>query len=357
MTQAPAGPGGATPPARAAHPLLRYVAFRLGTALLLLWGVTLVTFTLANIVPGDPAAAALGERAAADPAIVAAYRQATGMDQPLPVQYVAYLTRLARGDLGTSIQTRRPISEEIGQAFPATIELALASIVVSVVVATGLGLWAALRRGRPADHVIRTLSLVGLSVPIFWMAMVGYFVLFYRLRLVPGSGRLAPTLPAPPHRTGLMTVDALLAGDWVTLSNAAAHLILPAGVLGLYTVGLLTRFVRSAVLEVLGQDYVLAARAKGLSPRRVVVGYVLRGASVPIITVVGLAFGSLLSGTVLVEKIFSWHGLGEYAFDASTHLDLPAIMAVGLVVGTVYIGINLVVDLVYGVIDPRVRVS
>lgn len=338
-------------------PLLRYMLFRAGASLLLLVGVTMVTFALANIVPGDPAAAALGEQAAADPAIVAAYRQQAGLDQPLHVQYSRYLGRLVQGDLGTSIQTRLPVRQELGRAFPATIELAVSSILVSVVLATILGLWAAMRRGRTVDQVIRTLSLVGLSVPIFWLAMVAYYVLFYKARIFPGSGRLAPTLSPPPEVTGLYTVDALLAGQWQTLLNAAQHLVLPAGVLGLYTIGLLTRFIRSAVLEVLAQDYVLAARAKGLPSHVIIRDYVLRGAALPIITVVGLAFGALLSGTVLVEKIFAWHGLGEYAFSAATHLDIPAIMAVGVTVGAVYIGINFVVDLLYGVLDPRVRVS
>ena len=342
---------------RGSHPLLRYAAARLATAAFLLVCVTLVTFVLANIVPGDPAAAALGERAAADPEIVAAYRAANGLDQPLPQQYVTYLGRLLHGDFGTSIQTRNPVRSELAAAFPATVELALAAIVVSVLVAVVLGMWAAIRRGRPVDAVIRTFSLIGLSVPIFWLAMVAYFFLFYTFRLLPGSGRLAPTLAAPPHRTGLYSVDALLAGDTVAFGNAMTHLVLPAGVLGLYTIGVLTRFIRSSVLEVLAQEYVLAARAKGLPRRRILVAYVLRAASMPIVTVVGLAFGSLLSGTVLVEKIFGWHGLGQYAYDAATHLDLPAVLGVGIVIGAVYLLINLVVDLLYGVLDPRVRVG
>ena len=210
---------------------------------------------------------------------------------------------------------------------------------------------------RPADHVIRAVSLVGLSVPTFWLALMMYYIFFFKLRIFPGSGRLSPTAVAPPTVTGLYTVDSLLAGQFATFWDALSHLILPALVLALYTVGLLTRFARSSVLDVLNQDFVKAARAKGLPFHVVITRYVLRGALVPIITIVGLAFGSLLSGTVLVEKVYSWHGIGEYAFTAATKLDLPAVMGVGLVVGVVYIGINFIVDVLYGVIDPRVRIQ
>ncbi len=353
--------GGQARPAKATarghHPLARYLATRLGLSVLLVFGVTLVTFVLTNLVPADPVQAALGEQAAADPQIVAQFRKQAGLDQPLPVQYVNYLGRLLTGNLGTSNQTRLPVSQEIAKAFPATAELALVAILISIVIGVALGLWAALRRRRAADHVIRAVSLVGLSIPTFWLALLMYYIFFFKLRIFPGSGRLSPTAIAPPHVTGLYTVDSLLAGQLDNFADALSHLILPALVLALYTVGLLTRFSRSSVLDVLNQDFVKAAKAKGLPARVVVTRYVLRGALVPIITIVGLAFGSLLSGTVLVEKVFAWHGIGEYAFTAATKLDLPAVMGVGLVVGIVYIGINFLVDVLYGVIDPRVRIQ
>lgn len=339
------------------HPLARYLGLRLGITVLLLFGVTLVTFTLTNLVPADPVQAALGEQAAGDPAIVAKFRQEQGLDKPLPVQYLTYLGHLLQGNLGTSTQTRNPVTDDLARAFPATIELAVSAIVISIILGIGLGIVAALKRRTFWDQLIRVVGLIGVSMPAFWLALIVYFVFFYQLHLFPGSGRLSPTAVPPPHVTGLYTVDSLLAGDLVTFGDAVSHLVLPASVLALYTIGLLTRFARSAVLEVLDLDYVRAARAKGLPGRTVVFGYVLRGALVPIITVVGLAFGSLLSGTVLVEKIYSWHGLGEYAYSAATKLDLPAIMGVGLVVGCVYIGLNLVVDVAYGVIDPRVRTA
>ncbi|MGO2141577.1 MAG: ABC transporter permease [Leucobacter sp.] len=339
------------------HPFARYVAVRLGLTVLLLLGVTVVTFTLTNLVPSDPVQAALGEQAAANPEIVAKFRAEQGLDQPIVVQYFTYLGNVLQGNLGTSVQTHQPVAKELATAFPATIELAVMAILWSAILGIGLGLWAALKRRTFVDQVIRVVSLIGLSWPTFWLALVAYYLFFFLLGILPGSGRLDPASIPPPHVTGMYTVDALLIGDFWTFWDALRHLILPASVLALYTIGLLTRFSRSAVLEVMDMEYVKAARAKGLPRRKVIFGYILRGAFVPILTVLGLAFGSLLSGTVLVEQVFSWHGIGQYSFAAATRLDLPAIMGVGLVVGFVYIGLNFVVDLLYGVIDPRVRVA
>lgn len=339
------------------HPLLRYLLVRVGVSVLLVFGVTLVTFTLTNLVPTDPVTAMIGERAAGDPAKVEAFRQAAGLDKPLPVQYATYLNNLLHGDLGTSNQTRQPVATEIARALPASIELGLGAILIAVVVGISLGLLAALHRDKIVDQIIRAFSLIGVSAPTFWIATVAYYVFFYKLQVVPGSGRLDPGWPAPTRRTGLYTVDALLAGDPYTFVNALSHLILPSCVLALFTIGLLTRFSRSSVLEVLNLDYIRAARAKGLPNSQVVIRYVLRAASVPIITVVGLAFGSLLSGAVLTETVFAWGGIGQYAYNGATKLDLPVIMAVGLVIGVIYILVNLIVDIIYGFIDPRVRVQ
>jgi peptide/nickel transport system permease protein len=205
--------------------------------------------------------------------------------------------------------------------------------------------------------VLRVVSLTGLSVPTFWLALVLYYFFYFKLHIAPGSGRLDSDYNTPGRVTGMYTLDALFAGQLDTFFDAVAHLFLPVLVLTLYTVGLLTRFVRTAVLEILDQDYVRAARAKGLPGRTVVFSYVLRGASIPILTVVGLAFGSLLSGTVLVESVFSWPGIGSYAFQAASHLDLPGVMGVGLLIGVTYLLVNLAVDLLYGLLDPRVRLA
>ncbi|MCL2788503.1 MAG: ABC transporter permease [Micrococcales bacterium] len=350
-------PEGSAAPLRRHHTLARYVVRRLLLAVLLLFGLTLVTFSLTNLVPGDPVAAALGQRAADDPAITARFRAEYGLDKSLPQQYFAYVGRLVHGNLGVSWQTHRPVARDLAQAVPATMEIAFAAILCSTLIGLALGAWAAHRRGKLADQALRVFSLIGISVPTFWTAIVCFYLFYYRLKWAPGSGRLSPGALAPPKRTGLHTLDALLAGDFATFTDAAAHLALPVMVLTLYTVGLLTRFSRSAFLEVLEQDHVRTARAKGLPARTVFTHYTLRAAAIPILTVIGLAFGSLLSGTVLVESIFGWPGLGSYAYHAASKLDLLAVMGVGLVVGVVYLTINLIVDLLYGFIDPRVRVG
>lgn len=342
---------------RSSHPLARYLRRRLGVSVLLLIGVTLVTFLLTNLVPSNPAVANLGQQAGSDPKVVAAFNAKYGLNRPLPVQYVIYLKNLLHGDLGTSLLTHQPVLSDLGTAIPATMELALGAIVLSTLIGVSFGVFSAIRRGRAVDQGLRVISLIGISVPTFWLALLSYYIFYYKLNIAPGSGRLSPTMTPPPHVTGLYTVDALLAGQWSTFADAAAHLMLPTLVLTAYTVGLLTRFTRSAILEVLDQDFVRAARAKGLPSRIVLRRYVLRAALVPILTLIGLAFGSLLSGTVLVESVFAWPGIGAYAYQAASHLDLPGIMGVGLFVGIVFLAVNFIVDLLYGVIDPRVRVS
>lgn len=342
---------------RGIPPFAGYLLRRLGTSVLLLLGVTVVTFILTLMVPGDPVRAALGEGASSNPATVAAFEERYGIGQPWPVRYFRYLTSLLRGDLGTSLRTGRPVVTDLAEAVPATAEIALYAIILSLAVGVTMGTMAAYRRGKITDQVFRVLSLVGLSVPTFWMAILVYRFFFLNLGLVRGSGRISPTIIEPPHITGLYTIDYMLNGDPVGFFDAAAHLVLPVLVLSLFTIGLLTRFVRTSVLEVLGTDYVRAAHAKGLRPSRVLFAYVLRGASLPILTMTGIAFGSLLSGTVLVESVFAWPGLGTYAYNSAIRLDLMAVMGVGLVIGTIYLVINLVVDLLYGILDPRVRLG
>ncbi|MFL6139958.1 MAG: ABC transporter permease [Frankiaceae bacterium] len=350
-------------PARAARApgrrsdLTRFLARRLSIGAVLVVGITLVSFLLTHLVPGDPAAANLGQRAISDPAAVAAFRAHYGLDKPLPVQYGLYLSRLVQGDLGVSQQSHRPVRNDLAEHVPATMELALFAIAVSLLVGVALGVIAAITRDRWPDQLLRVTSLAGVSMPTFWIALLAFYLLFYKLGWFPGGGRLSPDQSPPAHLTGLYTVDAMLHGQWTLFRSALAHLLLPGLVLAIYTIGLLLRFTRASVLEVLGNDYVQSARAKGLPERVVVLRHVLRPALVPIITVAGVAFGSLLSGTVLVENIYSWPGIGQYAFRSATNLDLPAIMGVSLVVAIVYIVLNLVVDLLYSVIDPRIRLA
>ena len=342
---------------RPSRSFLRFLGRRLVALVLLGLGITLVAFILTQLVPANPVAANLGEQAAADPAAVEAFRERYGLDRPLPVQYGLYVVRLVQGDLGESQQTRQPVRNELGTFIPATAELALVSVLIAAIVGIGLGVVAAVRRNRVTDHVLRVFSLVGISMPTFWLALVTLYVFFFRLDWVPGGDRLDPGVLPPPHKTGLYSVDALLAGDWSTLRSALHHLVLPALVLAAYNVGLLTRYTRSAVLEVISNDYVRAARAKGLPEPVVVLRHVLRAALPSVITVLGLVFANVLTGAVLVESIFAWPGIGQYAYRSAVSLDLPAIMGVSLFVAIVYVTVNFVVDVLYGVIDPRIRIA
>jgi peptide/nickel transport system permease protein len=324
---------------------------------LLAIGITLIAFCLTQLVPGDPAAANLGQRAIDDPAAVAAFRHHYGLDKPLPVQYGTYLWRVVHGDLGESQQSHDSVAHDLGQFIPATAELAILSIVIAVVVGVSLGVVAAVRRNKLTDHVLRVVSLGGVSMPTFWIALVALYVFFFKLNWLPGTGRLDPVVSPPPTYTGFYTVDALIAGQWSVAWNAFQHLVLPALVLAAYNIGLLTRYTRSAVLEVISNDYVRSARAKGLAEHTVILRHVLRAALPAVITVIGLAFANVMTGAVLVENIFSWPGIGQYAYRSATTLDLPAIMGVSLFVAVVYIVVNFIVDVLYGVIDPRIRIS
>jgi peptide/nickel transport system permease protein len=339
------------------RPLVRFIARRIGALVVLSIGITFIAFALTQLVPGDPIRANLGQIAQSDPEVVAAFRHHYGLDKPLPVQYLKYLQNLVHGDLGESEQTHDAVRHDLAQFIPATAELALISMVIAVIVGVGLGVLAAVRRNRPTDHLLRLVSLGGISVPTFWLALICLYVFFFKLNWVPGGGRLDPGVLEPPHVTGFYTFDALVAGQWSTLWDATRHLVLPSLVLALFNVGLLTRYTRSAVLEVIGEEYVQAARAKGLPERVVVLRHVLRAAMTSLVTVIGLAFANVMTGSVLVENIFAWPGIGQYAYHSATALDLPAIMGVSLFVAIVYIAINLIVDLLYGIIDPRIRVA
>ncbi|SFZ85640.1 peptide/nickel transport system permease protein [Devosia enhydra] len=337
--------------------LLRFVLRRLAIGVLLCIGVTFVSFTLTQVVPGDPVAASLGDYASSDPETVAAFRQRFGLDKPVHEQYVIYLTKLAQGDFGESLQTRRPVAADLAHYMSATIELAVVAMLIAMIGGVGLGIIAAITRDRWPDQVIRVVSLAGVSVPTFWLSLVCLYVFFFQLGWSPGVGRLSPGAAAPMQITGLFTLDALLTGNWKALGDALSHIALPAMVLAIYTIGAITRFTRAAMLDALGQDFVRSARAKGLPERSVILTHVLRPALAAIVTVSGMAFGRMLGGAVLVESVFSWPGLGEYAYRSALALDLRAIMGVSLVIAAVYILVNLVVDILYAVIDPRIRLG
>ncbi len=338
-------------------PLHLYLVRRILLMIPLVFGISLMAFIVANTVPADPTAANLGERAAADPEIVAAFQRKWGLDQSIHIQYLTYLKNLLHGDLGVSIRSHRPITEELARYLPATVELATAGILVSLVAGVIFGVISAVWRNRPIDFVVRILSLIGVSAPVFWLALIGQLVLYRNLGLVPGPGRLDIVLTAPPTVTGLYVIDSILAGQWHILGNALSHLILPALVLGAFSMGLIARITRSSMLEVLSLDYITTARSKGLRERLVIIRHALRNALMPVVTVIGLAYGNLLSGAVLTETIFAWGGIGLYAYNAARTLDFPAIMGVSMLIAIVFITINLIVDMLYCWLDPRIRVD
>jgi peptide/nickel transport system permease protein len=332
-----------------------YIARRLLLMVVAALGVTLISFVISHAVPADPVVSNLGQQASQRPEIVAAFKQRWGLDKPLYEQYFAFMGNLAHGDLGTSINTRRPIATDVSQFLPATVELSTAAILFALVVGLPLGTLAAIYRDGPIDHLARLVSLVGVSIPIFWLATVSLVIFYAALQLAVGPGRLGPQLQAPPPATGFLTVDSLLAGDLPTFRSAVDHLMLPGIVLGSSVMGLITRVTRSSLLEVLGQDYVRTARAKGLVEHLVISRHALRNALIPTVTVLGLAYGSLLSGAVMTETIFAWPGLGRYAYQSAITNDFPAIMGVTFVIALIYIIVNLLVDLAYALLDPHIR--
>jgi peptide/nickel transport system permease protein len=337
--------------------LLTYLGRRFALAFVALFGVIVTAFLVAHMVPADPLATVLSDQATKDPSVRAAYVKRWGLDRSLPEQFLAYLANVFRGDLGEAFTTRRPVLQDLRQFLPATIELSLAALLFSVVVGVPLGVWAAVRHNRSADHAARAISLIGAAAPIFWTGLIALYVFYYVLGWAPGPGRLDTHLTLPPRVTGFLLVDALVDGKADVFASALRHLILPAVVLGWFIMGLIARTTRASLLEVLAADYVRTARSKGLGEGQVVGMHALRNALIPVVTVIGLTFASLLSGAVLTETVFAWPGLGRYAVTASTRLDYPAILGVTMITAVVYIVVNLVVDLLYGILDPRIRVS
>jgi peptide/nickel transport system permease protein len=336
-------------------PLYQYLLRRILFAIPLVLGITVVAFLIANAIPADPINANLPQSALNNERLVAAFREKWGLDQPLHVQYLAYLGNLLRGDMGVSIRTNQPVLDDIRQFLPATVELATTSILVGLLIGVTFGAVSAVWRNSPLDYLVRVVALVGVSFPVFLLALIGLTVLHAQLGWTAGPGRLGFLMSRPPHVTGLFTVDALLAGQWATLRDAAWHLVLPSLVLGLYVSGIIARITRSSLLEVLGTDYVRTARAKGQRELLVVMRHGLSNALIPVVTLLGVLYGNLLAGAVLTEAIFAWPGIGRYAYRASTSQDFPAIMGVSMLIALIYVVTNFVVDLLYFFIDPRIR--
>ncbi len=333
--------------------LLSYLLRRFVGFAAVLIGVSIITFGLSHLVPADPAIVALGDHAT--DAQIDAFREKYGLNKPVPEQYWIYVTNLIQGDLGISLRTRRPVASDLRDFFPATFELSLTALVLSILIGVPAGVISATARNRLPDHVVRIVSLIGGSVPIFWLGLMLLGFFYGRLGWLPGGARIDKFIPPPPTVTGLFTVDSLLAGNYKAFSSSVHHLLLPALALGYFSTAIISRMMRSSMLEVLNHQYVLSAKARGLRPWRVVWRHAARNALIPTVTTIGVTFGSLLSGAVLTETIFSWPGLGRYATNSAINLDFPAVMGVTLLAALVYTLANLFVDVGYHWLDPRIR--
>ena len=334
---------------------LKFVAKRLLYMLIMLLGVATLVFFLTKALPGDGTTANLSQRALSDPEIVAAYRAKHGLDKPTIVQYFMYMSNLLHLDLGTSIRTNKDVLGELMRCFPATIELALFAIVLASVFGILFGVISAIKRNSIIDQIVRAISITGVSIPSFWFALLVLFLLYYKLQLFPGPGRLSTGFSAPPTVTGMYVIDSLLQGDLAKAWNAFTHLLLPGMVLASFTMGLITRTTRSNLLDVMSTDYIRTARAKGLSQTKLILKHALGNALIPVLTVIGLGLGNLLGGMVLVETIFNWPGVGQFAYESVLAADFPSIIGVSLLVALNYMVINTIIDILYGIIDPRVR--
>lgn len=337
--------------------MYRYILGRLAVVPFLLVGIVTVAFVVSRLIPSDPIASIVGERASSNPEIVAAAEARWGLDKSIPEQYAAYVKNLVRGDLGTSFRTKNSVTSDLAERIPATLELAVSAMVIGGLGGVLLGAFSAGRKDRPADHASRMFALVGSSLPVFWTGLALLFVLYARLGWFPGPGRLPPRTEPPGHVTGIYTLDAILDGNWSLFWACLRRLILPAFVLGWAVMGSVSRLVRASMLDELHADYVRTARAKGLRERVVMRTHVLRNALLPVLTILGFSFASLLTGAVLTETIFEWNGIGSYAVAATRTLDYPAINGVCLFGGVVFLLANLVTDLLYAFADPKIRLS
>jgi peptide/nickel transport system permease protein len=334
--------------------VLRYVVRRLLLLVPILLGVSLLIFFWIRALPGSPAEALLGERAT--PQLVHQLRERYGLDKPVYKQYFAYLKTTVEGDFGVSVATHRKVADEIKQRFPATIELAIAAMLFAVAVGVPLGFFAAKRYGGFLDHTTLIGSLVGISIPIFFLAILLKYFFSVKWQLLPSVGREDVTLNTP-HPTNFYVLDAIIERDWSALWDAIKHLILPAIALGSIPLAVITRITRASVLDVQNEDYVRTARAKGLPPLEVDRRHVLRNALLPISTIIGLQTGLLLSGAVLTETVFAWPGMGSWLRDAIFNRDYPVLQGGILFLAVVFVLVNLIVDLSYAIINPRIRYS
>ena len=338
--------------------LLGQLGIGLFTLAVTLLGLLLVTFIIGRVVPIDPVLSIVGERATE--AQMQAIRDKLGLDLPMWQQFFIYVRDAVQGDLGTSIRTGESISAEIARYFPATLELATLGTIFGTLVGVPAGVLAATRPGSIADQIVRVVGLMGYSMPIFWLGLIGLLVFYGQLDWVAGPGRLDPTYDMMMEftltsYTGMILIDSALNGAWDVFANAVSHIILPAGLLGYVSMAYISRMTRSFMMNELGQEYITTARVKGMPERRVIWVHAMKNVMVPLITVIALSYAYLLEGAVLTETIFSWPGLGSYITDALLVGDMPAVLGGTVVVGVVYIGLNMLSDLLYRFVDPRAR--
>jgi peptide/nickel transport system permease protein len=333
--------------------VLGYLARRIGLTGLMLFGLVCITFAVSNVAPSDPAALVAGPDATRDQ--VETIRREYGLDRPLPEQFLRYVTDLARGDLGRSLVSTRSVVEDLSRYFPATLELVLLAMSFGVLVGVPFGMLSAVLKNRAPDHATRFVAVSLVALPAFWFGIILQLVFSVNLEWLPTSGRLEVATPPPPFVTGMYLADSLLAGQGDVFVQALAHAVLPALVLSFPCLASILRVNRAEMIEVLSSDYVTAARAHGVSPLRVVAVHALRNAMLPTLAIIGLRYGWMLGSTVLVETVFDWPGIGLYAVSSAIAGDFKPVMGVTLLIGLNFMVVNLVVDLLYGVLDPRLR--
>jgi peptide/nickel transport system permease protein len=317
-------------------------------------GLTAVTFSIGRFIPIDPVLAIVGDRASKEVYDRTFY--ALGLDRSIPEQYFIYLKKIVTGDFGQSVMTAQPVLQDLGRVFPATFELATIATILGVLIGVPAGVVAGAKKGQWPDHVVRVAGLFGYSVPVFWLGLVGLFIFYGKLGWVAGTGRLDVAYDdIVTARTGIILIDSAIEGEWDIFRNAFQHLILPAAILGYFSLAYIARMTRSFMIEQLSQEYVTAARIKGCSMWRAVWKHAFPNIMVPLITVVGLSYASLLEGAVLTETVFAWPGLGLYITHSLFNADMNAVLGGTIVVGAVFIGINLFCDLLYQIFDPRLR--
>lgn len=333
---------------------LRSVASVAASVPITLFGLVLVTFLIGRVMPIDPIIAIVGDHAAPD--VIEATRAELGLDEPLPMQFVIYVGKLLQGDLGRSVMTSHTVAHDIGQFFPATIELATVAIIIAMLIGVPLGVLAAVRQGSLTDRAIRVFCLAGHSVPIFLLAMLSLLIFYAKLGWAPGTGRIDVAFDGLIDPvTGFLTIDALIVGDWDAFRDAVAHLVQPAGVLAYFSMAYIARMTRAFMLDALAGEYVITARAKGLSTARVIWRHAFGNIAVRLITVLTLTYASLLEGAVVTETVFSWPGLGQYLTVSLLNADMNAVLGATLVVGMIYLALNLMSDMLYRLLDPRVE--